>query len=253
MTTNWYDTREGIQEAVNKGIAGLRELAKARHEAGYDRKERLSEWCVYGLFWTDTCGNFSRMVDSAPRSRVREVEIPDVMDKAEVMEITPRFSAVMGYAIPPVVEKCDRCLRGWDMRNISDYYAPQRQQDPHRHKSCKALAIIEDEQAFFKEVLDRSEMPYTAMRAIPNEYYTDPTYFGPWFIVDTEWGALRIGYRKRVINIDWSGTQINHNGDITFKDEGVTVGRTMIHAWGKDKAIEYLRTLAKGNEVPDAA
>ena len=67
------------------------------------------------------------------------------------------------------------------------------------------------------------------------------------FIVETEWGALRIGYRKRVINIDWSGTQINHNGDITFKDEDVTKSRTMIHAWGKDKAIEYLRKLSKGN------
>lgn len=159
----------------------------------------------------------------------------------------------MGYCLPPVVEKCDRCLLGWDMRNIADYYAPQREGDPHRHKSCKALAVIEEEQALFKEILDRSEMPYTSMRAIPNEYYTDPTFFGPWFIVDTPWGPLRIGYRKRVINIDWSDTQINHNGGVTFKGEGVTIGRTYIHAWGKEKAIEYLRVLANGNDFPDAA
>jgi hypothetical protein len=153
----------------------------------------------------------------------------------------------MEYSVPPVVEKCDRCLRGWDMRNIGDYYTYRDRETEkwvHRHRSCQQLAIVEEEQELFRDIVTKSEIPYTSMRAIPNEYYSsDPTWFGPWFIVETDKGPLRIGYRKRVINIDWTGTQINHNGDILFKDENVTTWRTGVHAWGRGKAVEYLRKL----------
>ena len=158
-------------------------------------------------------------------------------------EISPRWSAAHERCLPPVVEKCDRCLKGWEMRNIGDYHPPHREESPHRHKSCQELAIIEEEMVMFKDILDKSEISYSSMRAIPNEYYRDSTFFGPWFIVETDLGPLRIGYRKRVINIDWTGTQVNHNGDILFKDQDVTTGRTMVHAWGREKAVEYLRKL----------
>lgn len=253
-TPPWYDSRETIIQAVKKGLVGVHDLAKARHAAGYDRDEILSEWCIAGLFWTDTCGNFGKITQGTPRDQRHRIEIPDVMDHDEMYRTTPSVVITHGYAVPPSHEKCDRCLKGWDMENIQDYYEPRRQGDSHRHETCRILQVIEDEQKLFREILDASDMPYTGIRAIPNEYYTtDPTYFGPWFIVTTQWGALRIGYRKRVISIKWDDTQINHNGGVTFKDEGVTVGRTMVHAWGKDKAIEYLSILAKGNYPSEAA
>jgi hypothetical protein len=244
----WYDTKNGLEIAVKNGIPGLTELAKERHKAGYERKERLDQWCLLGLYMLDSCGNFSKMIEGAPHSRRREVEIPKVMTYEEVNKYTDRWSAAMERCLPPVVEKCDRCLHGWDMHNIHDYYPPHREKDSHRHYTCQCLFVIQDETEYLVDIIKASEMPYDSVRAIPNEYYSsDPAWFGPWLIVETKWGALRIGPRKRVINIDWSGTQINHNGEVTFKDEEVTKGRTMIHAWGKDKAVEYLRTLSKGN------
>ena len=245
---SWYDTEEGIRAAVDKGLPGLHELSRERQKAGYDRSERMDQWCVLGLYMLDSCGNFSKMVEGAPYDRRREKRIPPVMTYKQVNEYTDRWSAAMERCLPPVVEKCDRCLKGWDMNNISDYHPPRREKDSPRHYTCQCLKVIQEETEFFQEIIKASEMPHSSVRLIPNEYYTtDPAWFGPWFIVETEWGALRIGSRKSVINIDWSGTQINHNGDITFKEEDVTKGRTMIHAWGKDKAIEYLRVLSKGN------
>ena len=48
---SWYDTREGIEAAVKKGIPGLAELKRARNDAGYNgRKERMEGWCVIGLY-----------------------------------------------------------------------------------------------------------------------------------------------------------------------------------------------------------
>ena len=246
--SDWYDTREGIQEAVKKGLAGLHELYKARHEAGYTRHERLKEWCVLGLFHTDSCGNFGPITEGAPRDRIREMEIPDVMTGEEMKKFSNRWAVEhTGGVFPPVVETCNRCLRGWDLRNIRDYYTYRDRETEkwvHRHRTCQELAIIEQEQELFRDIVTKAEIPHSSMRAIPNEYYSsDPTWFGPWFIVETDLGPLRIGYRKRVINIDWTDTQVNHNGDILFEDENVTTWRTGVHAWGRDKAIEYLRKL----------
>jgi len=245
----WYDTQEGIKDALDKGIAGLGELRKARHEAGYDRKERMDEWCVLGYFYLSSNGNFDKICENAPRDRRRHIEVKDVMTKDEALEATGGRWSTTSCRLPPIVEKCDRCLLGWDTRNIDDYEDYRRDEnEPHRHKRCKKLMIFEDEQEFFKEIMERSELPYTSMRAIPNEYHSE-LYSNPWFIVESEWGAFRVGYRKRVISIDWSDTKLELDGKVIFKKEGVTTWATGVHAYGKDKAIEYLRTLSR--EAPD--
>ncbi len=241
----WYDTQEGIQKAVKKGIPGLRELSDARYEAGYKRKERMKEWCVIGLYSLSSNGNFDIVCENPPRSFRRHIAVDDVLPLKEARQLLGFSWVTTGTHLPPVVETCDRCHHGWDMRNIEDYH-PRRDPDaPHRHESCDALAIVQRELEFFSEILGRSEMPYTEIRIIPNEYHSD--YGNPWFMVETTWGPLRIGGRRHVISIDWHDSQINHNGDVTFKDEGVTTDRTLVHAHGKDKAVEYLKKLSRGN------
>ena len=246
----WYDTREGLQIAVKNGIPGLTGLAKERTEAGYKRKERMSEWILIGLYYLDTCGNFSLIIENTPRSHRRYFKIEDVMTHDELMATGIKmWSSTPGGGIPPINQNCDRCGDGWDMRNIEDFHYRHRQDSPYRHESCHKLAAIEGEQEFFKKVLERSELPYDSMKAIPNQYHSG-IYDTPWFIVATKWGPIKIGWRKRVISISWAGSQINHNGDITFKEEKVTTDRTLVHAWGEDKAVEYLRTLSQGNFDP---
>ena len=245
----WYDTREGLQIAVDNGIPGLTELAKERSQAGYKRNERMSEWVLIGLYYLDTCGNFSLMIEGSPRSMRRQFDIKDVMTTDELRATgCGRWSSTPGGGIPPINQNCDRCGDGWNMRTIEDFHYRHREGSPYRHESCHKLAAIEGEQEFFKKVLERSEMPYTSMRAIPNNYSDD--YPNPWFIVETKWGPLKIGWRRSVISIEWHGSQINHDGGVTFDDEEVTTGKTMVHAWGEDKAVEYLRILSKGNLDP---
>ena len=245
--SEWYDTRAGLQVAVKNGIPGLTELARERRKAGYERNERMSEWVLIGLYYLDTCGNFSLIIENAPRQHRRYFKIEDVMTHDELKETGIKmWSSTPCASLPPINENCDRCRRGWDMQNIEDFHQRHREESPYRHESCHKLASIEEEQEFFKTILERSEIPYTSMKAIPNQYHSG-LYDNPWFIVETKWGPLMIGWRKRVISMDWTGSQINHNGDITFKDDEVTTWRTGVHAWGKDKAVEYLRILSKGN------
>jgi hypothetical protein len=65
----------------------------------------------------------------------------------------------------------------------------------------------------------------------------------PWLIVTTEFGVITFGWRKRVISIDWSKSKLKATADELFPDEDVTKQGCLIHAWGYDKAAEYLKVL----------
>ncbi len=84
------------------------------------------------------------------------------------------------------------------------------------------------------------------------ETYDEIRKKSPWWLVrvgfpyspgDVEViGLIEIGWRKRVINIDWSETAVR----ASVTDDDVTKSETMVHAWSDTKALEYLKALAKG-------
>jgi len=74
----------------------------------------------------------------------------------------------------------------------------------------------------------------------------------PWYKVTTPIGRIKIGTRKRVINIDWSETTVAESGSELFPTEDVTKGgvhyesdgnKRYIHAWGLEKAKEYINKI----------
>jgi len=255
----WYDSREGLEAKLEEGVSGLREIQKARQAAGYDRKERLGEWCLLGRYRLDTCGNFMRITEGAPadghyfRDYEAEPKMTDVMDWATTGKVQPgMMTCTMEGTIPPEDETCDRCGVGWrTLRSLESYYQTRNHEGfLHRHKGCHRLAIIDEEREYMIGLLDEAEIPYTGMAMIPSGYHSDDLFFGPWFVVQlAEYGKTKgelvIGWRKRVINIDWSRASLP-DGTTLFADEDVTKGPTMIHAWGKKPAIRYLRSLWLG-------
>ena len=81
---------------------------------------------------------------------------------------------------------------------------------------------------------------------IPNEYC------GPsccahrvWLLVTTPRGVFKFGWRKRVMVLDWSRTDIPVQSEEFFKDQEVTKFDKAIHCWGYADAIDYLRRLRK--------
>jgi hypothetical protein len=61
--------------------------------------------------------------------------------------------------------------------------------------------------------------------------------------VTTSRGVIKIGWRSRVINIDWSESDIKGLAKELFPNENVTKEDQYIHAWGYDKAKEYISVL----------
>jgi hypothetical protein len=116
------------------------------------------------------------------------------------------------------------------------------------HRACNEERLSNLETEKFTEVFQKAGFQKYNLTPIHNEYCPEPascTSCAPWFLVDTEIGQIKIGWRKRVINIDWSNCRNDKELCLTplFKTESTTVGDTYVHAWGWDKAIEYLHSI----------
>ncbi len=86
---------------------------------------------------------------------------------------------------------------------------------------------------------------------LANEYWSDPYDTEPWWLVKTKFGLIKIGWRKRVINIDWFDTKYQAGVSKFYDDrpieiltcDNTTKWETGVHARGYAKAVEYLSTL----------
>lgn len=107
-------------------------------------------------------------------------------------------------------------------------------------------AIKEDDPGTIKEaernfkLIDVFDEPIY-VEEIPNRYCKDwCCRHLPWFVVTTKVGRFTIGWRKRVIHIDWEDTTGTDTADNLFKDEDTTKGGKYIHAWSISDAKRYV-------------
>ena len=92
----------------------------------------------------------------------------------------------------------------------------------------------------FKAIFQLAGIKASKWHEIKNQYWPDgPNYDDirtPWYLAQTEHGLIKIGWRKRVIQIDWEDTKVRK---IVTNDE-VTKDDTSVHAWTYYKAVEYM-------------
>lgn len=115
----------------------------------------------------------------------------------------------------------------------------------------RRAAVMEDPAQIMRRAEERAELlglfggQKIFVEDLPNGYMVDDWFFStrPWFMVTTTKGRIKIGWRKSVINISWEDNPSLGDGDVIFKDEQVTTGRTLVHAWNPEKAKEYIERL----------
>jgi hypothetical protein len=74
-----------------------------------------------------------------------------------------------------------------------------------------------------------------------------------WLLVTTRLGVLKVGWRKSVMVVDWSESDLAIEAEGLFRGEDVTKSGKLIHAWGYDKATEYLTRLREHAEASSLA
>lgn len=141
--------------------------------------------------------------------------------------------------------------RGWlgDEDGIGDWYVIQLGDETSYNKTqyfhavCFEKWVTEKTRKEFEEVFRAADVEIMSMEAVPNEYGSYE-YRGPWFRVLTSVGQLRIGWRKRVIEICLEGGSPGEDCREMIQGEETTITEKYVHAWDHEKAAEYIGKIA---------
>jgi len=112
------------------------------------------------------------------------------------------------------------------------------------HRQCLRTHLDSKEKEGFMKIFNDAGFQQYDLQPISNEYEgchdPDCTKCASWFIVITEVGIFKIGWRKRVIDITWpEKKKLLH----LFMDQNTTKNDSGIHAWSWEKATEYLKKI----------
>ena len=238
-----FNAAKGINDYI-VDLKTLHHIMCIRHVAKHKKGIKLNEFVWRGVLSFDQFGQTMYLYDQKYIN-----DMPNKIKYGTVNYNTFRFYCE-GYcgtfrAIPDQDEVCPECGKAWSIDNIIDYITIE--QDSYKrvgyHKECLKLHKNREQLKEFKEIFskvyDLNELKFTV---IPNEY-SSYEHYASWFIVSTSDGDIKIGWRKRVINIEWLDNYKQFKE--TFVNEDVTRGGNLdgvrnIHAWSVDKAIEYI-------------
>lgn len=103
----------------------------------------------------------------------------------------------------------------------------------------------------FKAMFTLAGIPVLNTHELPNGYWPNNIYYAeirgrhPWYLFITAYGPIKIGYRKRVLEISWEDIKLRK----IVTDDAVTKELDYVHAWTSADAVKYLTTLRKEADV----
>jgi len=106
---------------------------------------------------------------------------------------------------------------------------------------CKARVAVQaiTTEAQVRALFLLANIDVISVMSIDNEYSPSLIDTLPWWKVQTPSGTIKLGNRKRVINIDWTDTDVR----FVVTEDHVTKSETHVHAWSVGKAVNYLIVL----------
>lgn len=243
-----FDTVKGIEKSL-LSLSGLNEMLQNRsifrmvHE-----KERLHEFMLFGCFWLDQFGQVMS-VEKTMKGKLRmngDVEDYEAFRRCNSEGFTLTTG---GYVIPITGSVCPCCGKTFtidDVKNNPCVYIDGK----FYHDSCWSnYRKLTEVDKFTRRMVGLlyKDTDYQ-FELLPNGYWNDCSYI-PWFLFHTIDGDIIMGWRKRVIFIEWQENYKPFDMNELFGAENVTKwekgGKRGIHAWGEEKAYEYLEKVLK--------
>ena len=238
-----FNTAKGINDYI-VDLKTLHHIMCIRSVAHHKKGIKLNEFVWKGILNFDQFGQTMYLYDQEfTQDTPYDVKYGTV--NINIFKAYCKGYCATFRAIPNQDEICPECGRAWSIDDIIDYVTIE--QGSYKrvgyHKECLKLhknrEQLKEFEEIFSKVYNLSELKFTS---IPNEYSLYEHY-ASWFIVSTPDGDIKIGRRKRVINIEWLDNYKQFKE--TFESEDVTRGGNLdginlIHAWSVNKAVEYI-------------
>ena len=248
-----FNTSEGINKYITD-LNTLHHIMNIRSVAKHKKGIKLNQFIWKGVLHFDQFGQTMFLYEQEFKPNTPDEVKNDTVEYNTFRFYCERFCGTF-KSIPNQDEVCPQCGEVWNIDNISDYETVE-QSDYKRigyHKEClkehKNERQLEEFKELFSKVYNLNELKFTS---IPNEY-SSHIHYANWFIVSTPDGDIKIGWRKRVINIEWLDSYKQFTE--TFKIQDVTKSfdyleskDRYIHAYGIEKVIEYLN-MAKNSII----
>ncbi len=236
----------------------IHRLAKERRDIAYSKvgvPRRITDFpesagpdlVIRGQFLVDGYGQIGVLQET-----IDNPDLPLVIEQTEMRPYLYRDQQVswsVSCGIPSSSEVCVTCVRHFTLATAWDVvrrYDEGRERREYEHRACAVLRHARKNREAFQELIEKAGFGMAYLRDVPNRYWrpeeqgVEP-YCVPWFHVETVLGGFTLGWRKRVIEIDWSEMKVDLES--MFAGEDVTKGAHHVHAWGYDKAREYLEKL----------
>lgn len=267
--SNDCNSINGIRAYLRRGLMGLHELQAARRARWRDYLS-LQSFLVLGSIYLDEEGGmyrlrFTNWKHGADMSWLPQA-LPDVLPLLQLETVLPgaTYEYSVNRFLPMADQTCSHCGQRWTIDTIEDAYkvgmaSGNDCQPIYQHLRC--LQLDGEHRAHEWGVASATEAGFIkpVVRVVPNEYWPDAYVVErarePWCVLATRWGDLKFGWRKRVISLSWADVAAHWQAPksldaaVLFPTEEVTRDGPLIHAWGQDKFVEYLRVLRAAFEA----
>jgi hypothetical protein len=250
LKENVFNTDDGIESYI-VDLKSLHEIINIRRVAYRKKHMKLNEFVWHNLLCFDAYGQTFTISEQVPN----EFKIPKVENMtipySYYRKMHNKFILYSSY-IPGPDEICRECGKKWSLDDLNDYSVDEAEDYKllYFHKDCRKKynerTQLEEFQNIFPGVYDLKDLKFVAIK---NEYCSCEKC-KPWFMVETPDGCVKIGWRKRVISIEWLDSYKDFSEK--FEDQNVTKGfghcgnERFIHAWNIEDAAAYLKRAKDG-------
>lgn len=249
-----FDTINGIEKALSS-LSSLNELLQNRElfcKTHYGVP--LNEFVLFGYILLEKFGRVMSLKKSARGKFISSSSIEDFAlfkKNNKGGDFVFSTSTSRCYDIPTAGSFCPCCGKIFTIDDM--WYNPcVCIDDKFYHDSCwsnyrRLKEVYKLTNLMMDLIYKESDYHF---ELLPNGYcQEDCCSHIPWILFHTIDGDIIIGWRKHVISIEWQKNYKPFDINKLFEKEDVTKwnenGKRGIHAWGNEKALQYLKKVLK--------
>ncbi|MBQ2835311.1 MAG: hypothetical protein IJE68_00520 [Clostridia bacterium] len=233
-------------DGITSGIKDLESLNKLlRDRVIYNKLlggGKLNKYVIFGRYYLDEFGQVWTLGEQYEIPGMPIACTQSTFNQIYNTVKPDKFASWEGVcAIPSKADNCPWCTKEFTIEDVkTGRFDTINGKIAHR-ECAKQYEHEREIDRIIHQIMEFIYEDGLTFELLPNGYCSQPCCaHKPWFLCHTPDGDIEIGWRKRVISIEWKDNFKPFDMSI-FESEDVTKWKRGIHAWGSDKAYEYIK------------